>query len=105
MRCCRPPPRSPLLARGLPPRHPVAIDLQLGAQRILGTVARVHDAAPGWLLFDAFPGKKLAELDFQHRIPVFIEWALLRLAYPEQTLRVRLLTRPTRRKYGAGTMS
>ena len=85
---------EPLLARGLPPRQPVAIDLVLGTQRIVGSVTRVHRDAQGWLLFDAFPGKRLAELGFQQRIPVFIEWALLRLAHPQQPLRVRLLTEP-----------
>ncbi|MBI2398713.1 MAG: exodeoxyribonuclease V subunit gamma [Xanthomonadales bacterium] len=85
---------DPRLARGLPPRQPIAIDLALGARRIVGSVTRVHHDAQGWLLFDAFPGKRLAALGFQQRIPVFIEWALLRLAYPQQPLRVCLLTTP-----------
>ena len=89
---------DPDLAHGLPPRAPVAIDLMLGACRVQGTVARVHADASGWLLFHAFPGKALADLDFRQRLPLFIEWALLRLAHPEQPLRVCLLTTPKKDK-------
>lgn len=89
---------DPDLARGLPPRAPVAIDRTIGAHRVQGTVARVHAGARGWLLFDAFPDKAMADLDFRARLPLFIEWALLRLAYPEQPLRVCLLTMPKKDK-------
>lgn len=92
--------QDPDLLQGLPPRHPVAIDLALGGYRVQGTINRVH-ADPGagrWLLFDAFPDKKLAQLDFSRRLPTFIEWAVLRLAHPQQSLRLRLLTIPTTRE-------
>lgn len=86
------------LAAGLPPRRPVAVDLDLGAGRLHGTVSRVYVRDGQWLLFDAFPGKKLARLDFRQRLPLFVEWAALRLAYPGQALRLRLLTEPATRE-------
>jgi exodeoxyribonuclease V gamma subunit len=83
---------------GLPPRRPVAVDLDLGAVRLHGTISRVYVRDGSWLLFDAFPGKKLARLDFRQRLPLFVEWAALRLAYPGQPLRLRLLTEPATRE-------
>ena len=87
----------PALAAGLPPRQPVAVDLRIGAWQVQGTITRVHATAEQWLLFDAYPGKRLAQLDFRQRIPLFIEWAVLRLAYPHQPLQIVVLTEPDKK--------
>jgi len=87
----------PALAAGLPPRQPVAVDLRVGAWQVQGTITRVHATAEQWLLFDAYPGKRLAQLDFRQRIPLFIEWAVLRLAYPHQPLQIVVLTEPDKK--------
>ena len=49
------------------------------------------------MLFDVFPGKGDSELGFKEKLPVFLEWALLRLKYPEQPVRVVLLAEPEKR--------
>ena len=77
---------------GFAPRAPLArshpVDVELGALRISGQVAQVFetqvDGAPQWQLLRVFVGTggKLrgeSELGFKERVPVFLDWALLRL--------------------------
>ncbi|MEO5830561.1 MAG: exodeoxyribonuclease V subunit gamma [Rhodanobacter sp.] len=64
------------------------IDVQIGEHRVTGQVAQVFrsdgDGDPCWQLLRIFGGKngklkKEAELDFKERVPMFLDWALLRL--------------------------
>lgn len=83
----------------------VAIDVDIDGCRLGGEVHGMHPRTAGghWLL-RAYPRGRLAadgsvllaeaELDFRHRLPLFLDWALLRLSFDphEPTLRpVRIL--------------
>lgn len=61
------------------------IELQLGQVRLMGLVANIHghDTAAGrmWLVLRAFDRDKLADLHFKDRVPMFLDWAVLRLRY------------------------
>ena len=75
----------PLLADGLPPRVPLALELVVGGARVEGELAHVHERAGTRWVFELFAGKKESELGFRERLPLFIEWALLRLLTPGNT--------------------
>ncbi|HET6805819.1 MAG TPA: exodeoxyribonuclease V subunit gamma [Frateuria sp.] len=75
----------PVLATGLPPRVPVALEMTVGDARIEGELAHVHEHAGTRWVFELFVGKQEADLGFRERLPLFIEWALLRLLTPATT--------------------
>lgn len=82
----------PLLQHGLPPRLPLSVQEDFGGLRLEGELARVHEIAGTRWLFDVFPGKKAAQLGFRERVPLFVEWALLRrLTPPSGPTRIALL--------------
>lgn len=69
-----------LLRAGLPVREALVVDRTLGEFRVQGTLPRVHPLATGWMLFEAFPTKdKEAAIGFRERLPLLIEWGLLKL--------------------------
>jgi exodeoxyribonuclease V gamma subunit len=76
---------------GLAAPTPVEIELTLGGQCLRGRLERVHRSDRGWLLCDAFPGKRESELGFRERVPWLIDWALLRLTQSTAECRARLL--------------
>ena len=95
---------DPALRAGAPPpRLPMPIDLMLGDFRLHGKIERLRAAEGAWLLLDAFVGKTLDELGFRERIPLFIDWALLRLhcADQQQSIRIVVLTEPVSAKQEA----
>ncbi|MDZ4813983.1 MAG: exodeoxyribonuclease V subunit gamma, partial [Pseudomonadota bacterium] len=94
---------DPALHAGAPPRLPVTIDLGLGVWQVQGRLELVRAAEDGLLVLQAFVGKKDSELTFKERIPLFIEWALLRLQYidVDQRIRVCALTEPSTAAKGA----
>ena len=61
----------------------VPIDLRLGHERLMGTVDNVYDAPAGGglVLLRAFDKEKMEELGFKERIPMFLDWAVLRLQH------------------------
>lgn len=85
------------LVDGLPARTTIALDQRVGDFVVQGTSASVYSRGDAWMLFDVFPGKGDSELGFKEKLPVFLEWALLRLKYPEQPVRVVLLAEPEKR--------
>jgi exodeoxyribonuclease V gamma subunit len=72
----------PLFADGLPPYLPLALELEVAGARIEGELGRVHQHAGTRWVFELFVGRKESELGFRERLPLFIEWALLRLVTP-----------------------
>jgi exodeoxyribonuclease V gamma subunit len=72
----------PLLAHGLPPGVSFPLELDVGGVRIEGELAHVHEHAGTRWVFEPFVGKEEKELGFRERLPLFIEWALLRLLTP-----------------------
>ncbi|MEI7035576.1 exodeoxyribonuclease V subunit gamma [Fulvimonas yonginensis] len=75
----------PLLSGGLPPRVPVALEQDIGGARVEGELAHVHEQGGTRWVFELFVGKKEGDLGFRERLPLFIEWALLRLLTPAAT--------------------
>ena len=75
----------PLLAEGLPPRLPLLLEASVGGTRIEGELARVHEHRGARWVFDVFVGREEKALGFRERLPLFIEWALLRLLTPFET--------------------
>lgn len=75
---------------------PVHMELVLGDWQIRGRLPRVRARASQWYVLDAFVGKKLGDIGFRERLPLFIEWALLRLHCRNQhrSIRVVILTKP-----------
>jgi len=78
----------PGFAHGAPAGGPVEMDVSIGTHRVIGQVAHVHatqvDGAEHWQLLRVFSGKggklkKEPELGFKERVPMFLDWALLRL--------------------------
>ena len=94
---------DPALQSIAPARFPVQIDLMLGAWQVLGRLELVRAADDGLMLLQAFVGKKDSDLNFKERLPLFIEWALLRLKYTDvdQRIRVCALTEPSATAKGA----
>ncbi len=86
--------RMHLLFAGAPPqRQPLALSLPIGEARVEGTLERVFTTGQALWVFEAWPGKQTSELTFRERVPLFLEWALLRLAAdPAVPVRVGVLT-------------
>lgn len=83
----------PLFADGPPRRQPVPLSLALDEVSVEGVLERVFVNEQGLWLFEAWPGKKAASLTFAQRVPLFLEWALLRLTTElSQPVRVSVLT-------------
>ena len=59
----------------------VPIDLHLGRERLMGRVDNVYDAPGGCrrVLLRVFDKGKIEELGFKERVPMFLDWAVLRL--------------------------
>jgi exodeoxyribonuclease V gamma subunit len=70
---------------------PVQIDLALGDRQIRGRLPRVRAHPAQWYVLDAFVGKTLPEIGFRDRLPLFIEWALLRLHCRDQERSIRIV--------------
>ncbi len=79
-----------LFASGMPQSLAVPLQRDIGAYRIEGELSRAFATDGARWVFDVFPGKKEDALDFQQRIGLFLEWALLRLNDPQATQRARL---------------
>lgn len=69
----------PLFAAALPRRQPLALSMTVGEHAVEGVLERVYATDEVLWLFEAFPGKKQATLSFCERLPLFLDWALLRL--------------------------
>lgn len=85
--------KHPLFAGAVPQRQPVLLSQSVGEITVEGALERVFVHDEGLWLFEAWPGKKTASLTFAQRVPLFLEWALLRLASdPAVPVRVGVLT-------------
>lgn len=80
--------RLPGFEHGAPVGASCEVDVAVDGQRVTGQIAHVHrssiDGTELWQLLRVFGGKhgklkKEAELDFKERVPMFLDWALLRL--------------------------
>lgn len=70
-----------LLARGLPAPTPLPIRRDFGRFRISGDIGTGYDDGDALYVLDVFPNReKENELDLRERIPLFLAWALVRLA-------------------------
>ncbi len=97
--------RLPGFTEGVPSPRNVVIDLTVGGIALVGQIEQVYvvnvDGREYWQLLRAFPdkaGKLKAEkdLDFKDRVPLFLEWALLRmhaaaLGFDQPAVRLGLL--------------
>lgn len=81
----------PLFRDGMPACEPMAIDVVVAGHRVCGQTSRVMRGSDGRWVMDVFPGKTEADLDFGKRAGLFLEWALARLAGPDDTASLRLL--------------
>ncbi|KRE97023.1 hypothetical protein ASG87_00180 [Frateuria sp. Soil773] len=82
----------PLFAGAPPQRQPRMLALVVDGVAVEGTLERVYAAGDGLWLFEAWPGRKAAALTFRERVPLFLDWALLRLATdPAVPVRVGVL--------------
>jgi exodeoxyribonuclease V gamma subunit len=92
----------PLFAGALPQRQPYALSLAVGEHAVEGVLERVFVTDDALWLFDAWPGKKAESLTFAQRVPLFLEWALLRLAADTATpVRVAVFTADEQTDVGA----
>lgn len=83
----------PLFASALPQRQPRALALTVGEHTVEGALERVFATDDALWLFEAWPGKKPESLTFRERVPLFLDWALLRLsAEPATPARVAVFT-------------
>ncbi|MBK6436652.1 MAG: exodeoxyribonuclease V subunit gamma [Rhodanobacteraceae bacterium] len=82
------------LHTGLAGRHSLDLGQRIGSFVIDGASRSVYPATDGVVLLDVFPSKVEAALGFNDKLPLFLEWALLRLKYPDMQIRVILLTAP-----------
>ncbi len=78
----------PAFEHGVPAPVSVVIDQPIGDVALVGQVAHVyrlsHEGREHWQMLRAFPGqggalKAEKDLDFKDRVPMFMDWALLRL--------------------------
>lgn len=94
----------PQLANGVPAPHALQVDIAIGGSQLQGRLGTVRAGADAWLLLDAYVGKKLDDLGFRERVPLFLEWALLRLHLigSAQSVRVCLLTLPASERSSSG---
>ena len=95
----------PGFAQGAPPASALAVELRVGAHRLVGTVPDVYvsqlDGRAQWQLLRVFSGegvrlKAERNLGFKERVPLFLDWAVLRLqssrgAAPWPAIRLRAL--------------
>lgn len=71
---------APLLAAGLPEATP-PLRRELGRFRLTGELKNSYDDGDTLWVFDLFPHRdKEADLDLRERLPLFLAWALVRLA-------------------------
>lgn len=84
------------LARGLPPFDRAApgvlaqaIDLELDGIRLVGSVDQVYRSGDQTWLVSISP----VVTDFRHLLPVYLEWAALRLTLPQADLHLRVIHR------------
>lgn len=90
--------RLPGFGQGSLELHGQSIALPLGPVRLMGRLTNLlgQDTALGrmWFVLRAFDKKRLADLHFKERIPMFLDWAVLRLHYglTEKMPAVRLFT-------------
>jgi len=76
--CTRPPFRD-----GPVQRTPQSISWQCGDVRIEGELQDVFAQGGALWLLDVRPGRKNEQLGFDVRVPLFLQWALLRLSAPD----------------------
>lgn len=70
-----------LLATGLPPATPLPLCRQVGRFRITGEPAIGHDGGDALYVLEVFPHREREnDLDLRDRLPLFLTWALVRLA-------------------------
>jgi exodeoxyribonuclease V gamma subunit len=83
----------PLFAGATPQRRPRALALAVDEHTVEGALERVFATDEALWLFEAWPGKKPEALTFRERVPLFLDWALLRLAVDAATpVRVAVFT-------------
>lgn len=75
----------PLFAGDMPQREPQALSMTFGDVVVEGVLERVYATGEGLWLFEAYPGKKLDSLSFKEHVPLFLDWALLRLSTDPST--------------------
>ncbi|TNJ32914.1 exodeoxyribonuclease V subunit gamma [Arenimonas terrae] len=81
---------APLLAAGLPEATP-PLRRELGRFRLTGELKNAFEAGGTLWVFDVFPNRdKEGDLDLRERLPLFLAWALLRLAPENAGRAVRL---------------
>lgn len=83
--------QSELFDAGPPQRLPLAIDLDVAGLRLQGELTRAYRSGGVDWIFDLFPPRRNARLDFSARIGLFLEWALLQLAQWDAPRPVRVL--------------
>ncbi|MBL8246234.1 MAG: exodeoxyribonuclease V subunit gamma [Rhodanobacteraceae bacterium] len=66
-----------------------AIDLELGGVRLIGSVGQVYQRGSSLWLVSISP----VASDFRQLLPVFLDWAALRLALPQADLHLRVIHR------------
>src|SRR5690606_6709166 len=78
----------PGFAGGIPAATSVAVDVAVAGAALFGQVERVYpveiDGEAQWHILRAFPGnggklKAERDLDFKDRVPLFLDWAMLRI--------------------------
>lgn len=89
---------DPELISGLNVRQVVDLSQRIGAFDLDGVSSPLHVCGNALVLLDAYPDKSDATLGLRDRSSIFLEWALLRLKYPERVIRVLLLTAPHEKK-------
>jgi exodeoxyribonuclease V gamma subunit len=83
-------------ARALPPFAggaaqpvPVAVDLIVGGQRLVGTLGEVYAAGDSlWLVAIV----NSTRIDYSKLLPLYLQWAALRISHPQRNCEVALLT-------------
>lgn len=80
-----------LLSRGLPEPTPLALRREIGRFHVLGDATNGYDDGDALYLLDVFPNRgKETDLDLRDRLPLFLAWALVRLAPENAARRVHL---------------
>jgi exodeoxyribonuclease V gamma subunit len=93
--------QSALFDAGPPQRLPLAIDLDVHGLRLQGELTRAYRSGGVDWVFDLFPPRRNARLDFSVRVGLFLEWALLHLAQWTALRPVRVLLPGARRDSSA----
>ncbi len=76
-----------LLAIGLPPASPLPMRRDFGRFHLTGDLGTGYDGGDALYVLDVFPNReKENDLDLRDRLPLFLAWALVRLA-PENAAR------------------